>query len=110
MRLIDCFKVFAFLAFIGSIFLSTVFNYPIFTMFWFGIMVLLMIPLSKESSILTILAFTALAYIPLGLIYALSDFVSHTVNRDGTSQFGWLLFTFIVIELIFALVWLDKKH
>lgn len=74
-------------------------------------MILFMFSLSKESSILTILAFTALAYIPLGLIYALSDFVSHTVNRyDITSPFGVLLFLFMVIEFILALIWLDKKQ
>jgi len=76
MKLIDYIRVFAFLAFTGSAFLSTVFNYPVFTVFWFIAMILFMIPLVTESSILTILGFTALAYIPLGLIAVFSNQLS----------------------------------
>ncbi|KKT77191.1 MAG: hypothetical protein UW74_C0047G0003 [Candidatus Giovannonibacteria bacterium GW2011_GWC2_44_8] len=76
MKLIDYIRVFAFLAFTGSAFLSTVFNYPVFTVFWFIVMVLFMVANSDESSELTILGFTALAYIPLGLIAVFSNQLS----------------------------------
>ena len=76
MKLIDYIRVFAFLAFTGSAFLSTVFNYPVFTVFWFIVMVLFMVANSDESSELTILGFTVLAYIPLGLIAVFSNQLS----------------------------------
>lgn len=111
MERVDYFKVFAFLAFVGSAFLSTVFHYPVFTTSWFVVMILFMsaLGLSKKNSELIILAFTALAYIPLGLISLLSNYLSKTPAPKDLSDFAWLLFVFVAVELILAIVWITDN-
>lgn len=110
MERIDYFRVFAFLAFMGSAFLSTVFHYPVFTIFWFFIMILFIIPLTEESSEMTILAFTAFAYVPLGLISVFSNYLDKTPYKDNLSQFAWFLIAFLVIEIILAAIWISKTN
>lgn len=109
MNRVDYFKVFAFLAFANSTFLSTFFHYPVFTVFWFVAMILFMVALSTESSELTILALTALAYIPLGLIYALSGLANQTNYNNNVSQFAWLLVFFVIIEFALAIAWICRN-
>lgn len=112
MERIDYVKVFAFLAFAGSAFLSTIFNYPVFTIFWFIVMVLFIVSLTEESSELTILAFIALAYIPLGLISMFSNSLDKTSNERDISPFAWFLIAFLIIEFVLAIIWFnisDKK-
>jgi len=110
MKLIDYTRVFAFLAFAGSAFLSTVFHYPVFTIFWFITMMLFMAKLSEERSELTILAFIVLAYIPLGLIATLSNYVSKIDEPNHISYFAWLLIAFVCAELLLALTWITSTN
>jgi hypothetical protein len=112
MERIDYFKVFAFLAFAGSAFLSAIFLYPVFTVSWFVIMILFVAALTVSHSVLTILVFVSFAYIPLGLIYAMSDYVSRSVDTYSvtqTSNFAWLLIAFTIIECILAISWLTHQ-
>lgn len=102
--------MFAFLAFIGSAFLSTVFHYPVFTISWFVIMILFVLALTGESSEIAILAFVSFAYVPLGLIAFLSNQTSKIPNTSELSPFAWLLIIFVVIELILAISWLYKDQ
>jgi len=106
MRLIDYVRVFSFLAFAGSAFLSTIFRYPVFTIAWFVIMILFMAANSMESSWLNILGFTAFAYIPLGLIATFGNYLSKTPIKGDLSPFAWFLFAFFIIETILAVLWL----
>lgn len=110
MERIDYFKILSFLAFVGSTFLSTVFHYPAFTISWLVVMMLFIAKLNEESSEWIILAFTALAYVPLELIATLNNVVSHTAVPNGISDFAWLLVAFVVIEFILAISWLNHNH
>lgn len=110
MKRIDYVKIFAFLAFLGSAFLSTVFHYPAFTIFWFIPMLVSIGKLSEESSELIILAFVALAYIPLGLTAALSSYVDRTVDNTGLSPFAWFLVALVIVEIILSLSWVFRKN
>lgn len=61
---------------------------------------------SARSSELVILAFTALAYIPLGLISILRNYLSLAPYKNkGLSEFAWLLIIFAIIELILGIIW-----
>lgn len=110
MKLIEYIKIFAFLAFAGSAFLSTVFHNPVFTIFWFFVMMLFMFNLYKESSALIILGFVALAYIPLGLILVLSKYADKTASLKDAVLFAWALAIFALIELVLAVIWFYKEE
>lgn len=105
MERIDYFRIIGFLAFVGSAFLSTIFHYPVFTVSWFVVMILFMSLVAEELSEQTILVFTALAYIPLGLILALSNYVNKTPAPRDISEFALLLIVFVFIELVMAIIW-----
>lgn len=110
MERITYFKVFGFLAFTGSAFLSTVFHYPVFTVAWFVIMLMFAITLPDEKSELTILSFSVLAYVPLALISVLGNYVSKVPNSaNSLSGFACLLISFLIIEFILAIVWLSNR-
>lgn len=106
MKRISYFKIFGFLALAGSAFLSVVFHYPVFTVSWFVVMILFMAALSAEDSELLIFAFTALAYIPLGLISLLSNYIEKTPIPGDLSSFAWLLIAFVIIEIILFISWI----
>lgn len=109
MERIDYFKVFGFLAFTGSAFLSAGFHYPVFTIIWFFIMLFFMISLCNEKSEMTILAISALAYVPLGLIAVLEPYLSKTPSQYAVlSNFAGLLSAFALIELCIAIAWLGN--
>ena len=108
MERIQYFRIFGFLAFMGSVFLSTTFHYPAFTVSWFVIMVLFLVALHDEDSEMVILAFSALAYVPLELSLVLSDSLNKTPSSNKSiSEFALLLVTFIIIELILAVIWIS---
>ena len=109
MERITYFKIFGFLASMGAAFLSTTFYYPAFTVSWFIVMILFVAATSEESSEMIILAFSVLAYIPLGLISILSDYVSKGSAPQDISNFAWLLITFVIIELTLAIAWMTRK-
>ena len=106
MEQIHSFRIFGFLAFIGSAFLSAIFHYPVFTVCWFVVMIMFMISNTDEPSKSTILAFSALAYTPLGLI---GIFMSDLSKKSTEYQF-WMLTVFIIIELILAISWLTRQN
>ncbi len=107
-------KVLGFLAFIGSMFLSTIFHYPVFTVFWFVAMMFFIYTLIDESSGLAILAYSVIAYIPLGIIYIFQNRLSHEISDSNNllliSSFALFLVAFLVLEFIIALVWLMRKR
>lgn len=66
--------------------------------------------LVQESSRLFILAFTALTYIPLGLISIFSNYLDKTPPKYDLSQFAWLLTAFLVIEIFLAVIWIYSNN
>lgn len=110
MKRIDYFKVFGFLAFMGSAFLSTVFHHPSFTIAWFIIVLVFALALAIEADEMTISAFVALAYVPLGLISLLSKYTNKVASSPtAISGFAFLLIIFVVIEGVLAGLWCVKN-
>ena len=109
MTRLNYFRVFGFLAFMGSALLATVFHYPVFTFCWFLVMIIFSIALMEEKSEIVISALAALAYIPIALIYVSKDSLSQEVVKgDLMSSFAWFLLGVLVVEFIIALGWCDQ--